>query len=291
MFGILLDVIAPVAVVAIIGFGWGLAKQPFDTLSFSTVATYIGTPCLIVDALSTSGLRLDTLATMGFGSAACTLAALAAGFLLVTVSQRPLSTYLPASTFANTGNMGLPLALFAFGQKGLALAIAYFTVHSIFTFTIGQALAARRFSLRETLTSPLIWAAVLGAALSVTGAQLPTSLARAAHILGGLTIPMMLLALGYSLTRLRVTSLRWPLAFAALRLGGGFAIGWAVAFALGLTGVERGVLVAESAMPVAVYNYMFAARYKNRPEDVAGLVVLSTVLSVAVLPIVLWTVM
>jgi len=102
---------------------------------------------------------------------------------------------------------------------------------------------------------------------------------------------MMLLALGYSLTKLKVTSFAWPLAFATLRLVGGFAIGWAVALALGLTGVERGVLVIESAMPVAVYNYMFAARYNNRPEDVAGLVVLSTVLSVGALPAFLWTVL
>ena len=94
-----------------------------------------------------------------------------------------------------------------------------------------------------------------------------------------------------SLTKLRATSLDWPLAFSALRLVGGFAIGWGVALALGLTGTARGVLVIESAMPVAVYNYMFAARYDNRPEDVAGLVVVSTVLSLGALPLFLWTVM
>jgi len=102
---------------------------------------------------------------------------------------------------------------------------------------------------------------------------------------------MMLLAFGYSLKQRRVTSLAWPLAFSALRLFGGFAIGWVVAAALGMTGVERGVLVIQSAMPVAVYNYMFAARYNNRPEDVAGLVVLSTGLSIGALPVFLWTIM
>jgi malate permease and related proteins len=290
MLRILLDVIGPVALVAFIGFVWGLAKRPFDTMSFSMVATYVGTPCLVIDALGSSGLKIHTLADMGLGSALCVASALAAGFLLVKVSGQPLSTYLPASTFANTGNMGLPLALFAFGQQGLALAIAYFVVHAVFTFTIGQALAARRFSLTETLVSPLVWATLAGGALSVTGTQLPPTLARAAHILGGLTIPMMLLALGYSLTRLRVKALTWPLAFSALRLVGGFAIGWGVALAFGATGAPRGVMVIESAMPAAVYNYMFAARFDNRPEDVAGLVVLSTLMAVVLLPVFLWTV-
>jgi malate permease and related proteins len=254
-------------------------------MSFSMVATYVGTPCLVVDALSASGLRLESLAAMGVGSVLCALAALVAGYALVVASRLPVSTYLPASTFANTGNIGLPLALFAFGQDGLALAIAYFAVHTVLNFTVGQALAARRFWLRETLASPLIWATALGGSLSVTGAQLPLSLARAAHILAGLTIPMMLPAPGYSLTKLKVKSIVWPLAFSALRLIGGFAIGWGVALALGMTGVPRGVPVIESAMPVAVYNYMFAARYKYRPEDVAGLVVLSTAMSVAALPV------
>lgn len=291
MIGILLNVIAPVIIVAFIGWMWGLAKKPFDTVSVAMIATYVGTPCLIVNSLSASGLKLPTLTTMGAGSLLCTLAAFAAGYALVVASRQQASTYLPASTFANTGNIGLPLALFAFGEDGLALAIAYFAVHAVLNITIGQALAAGRFSVAETLASPLIWATALGGALSVTGTQLPPSLARAAHMLGGLTIPMMLMALGYSLTKLRVTSILWPLAFSTLRLFGGFAIGWGVALALGLTGIPRGVLVIQSAMPAAVYNYMFAARYDNKPEDVAGLVVLSTAMAIGALPIFLWTVM
>ena len=291
MLDILVNVIGPVAAVALIGFGWGLAKRPFDTVSFSMVASYVGTPCLIVDSLATSGLSADSLGAMGLGATLCTMFALIAGFLLVVLSRQKVSTYLPASTFANAGNIGLPLALFAFGKEGLALAIAYLAVHGLFNFVIGQALAAGRFSLLETLLSPLLWATVLGAALSVTGTQPPLAIARAAHILGGLTIPMMLLALGYSLTKLKATSFVWPFAFSTLRLFGGFAIGWGVALALGMTGAPRGVLVIESAMPVAVYNYMFAARFNNRPEDVAGLVVLSTAMAILVLPAFLWMLM
>lgn len=277
--------------VAFVGWAWGRSRQPFDAMSFSAVSTYIGTPCLIIDSLGNSGLRLHSLAAMGIGASLCTLIALAAGFVLVKASRQPMATYLPASAFANTGNIGLPLTLFAFGKEGMALAIAYLATHSVFNFVIGQALAAGRFSLLKTVFSPLLWATAIAAALSATGTELPLMLARAVHILGELTIPLMLLALGYSLSELAVTSLAWPLAFSALRLLGGFAIGWGVAFALGLSGVERGVLVMESAMPAAVYNYMFAARYNNHPEDSAGLVVVSTLLALFALPVFLWTVL
>lgn len=291
MFSILFAVIAPVALVVLIGYLWGLRKQPFDAVSFSMVSTYVGTPCLVVDSLSTSGLKLPSLEAMGAAAVLCVALALAAGYVLVKISGLPVATYLPASTFANNGNIGLPLALFAFGEAGMNLAIAYFAVHNAFNFTIGQGLAARRLTVRDAVLSPLIWACVLGAVLSVTGWALPQSIARALHIFAGLTIPMMLMALGVSLSKLTVKTWLWPLAFSALRLFGGFAIGWAVAWGLDLHGVARGVVVMESAMPVAVYNYMFAARYDNNPEDVAALVVLSTLMAFVALPGFLVTVM
>ena len=219
------------------------------------------------------------------------LLALALGAATVAAARQSYSAFLPASTFSNCGNVGLPLALFAFGPKGLSLAIAYFAVHGVFTFTIGQGLASRRFSLVDVLISPLIWATLLGATLSVTGLALPDFIGRAMHILAGVTIPMMLLALGYSLTQLKVTSWVWPVTLSLVRLFGGFAIGWLVAWAFGLEGATRGVLILESSTPVAVYNYMFAARFDNRPEDVAGMVVVSTFLSIPLLPLFLWTLM
>ena len=288
---ILLNVIGPVALVAMVGCVWGLKRLPFDSRNFSMIATYIGTPCLVVDSLRESGLNLSDLSGIGFGAAACVLIALALGAATVALARESYTAFLPATTFSNCGNMGLPLALFAFGPRGLGLAIAYFAVHGVFTFTIGQGLAARRFSLLEVLFSPLIWATLIGGALSATGMALPSALGRAVHILAGVTIPMMLMALGYSLTQLKAKSWVWPVTISLVRLVGGFAIGWGVAYALGMTGAPRGVMILESGMPVAVYNYMFAARYDNRPEDVAGLVVISTLLAIPLLPFFLWTVM
>ena len=77
----------------------------------------------------------------------------------------------------------------------------------------------------------------------------------------------------------------------ALRLGLGFAVGLAVATAMGLEGTVRGVVIFESAMPVAVFNYLWAVRYNTAPEVVAGLVLASTALSFVTLPLLLLFVM
>ena len=291
IFSILIDVVAPVFLVAAIGYAWARMDKPFDPTFVSLVVTMVGTPCLVIDSLTTSGLQASALGRMALAGALCHGLALALGFVVVRTMRAPSPIYLPALTFANTGNMGLPLTLFAFGPTGLALSIAYFTIASLANFTVGQAIAAKGIAVRDLLKMPLIWAILVAMILAATGATLPAAVARALHITGGLTVPLMLLSLGYSLAKLRITSLGRGVVFSLIRLIGGFGIGWLVATLLGLDGVARGVVVAQSSMPSAVYNYMFAARYNNGPEEVAGLVVLSTLLSLLLLPAFLWTVM
>ena len=98
----------------------------------------------------------------------------------------------------------------------------------------------------------------------------------------------MLLALGVSLGSLQVRRLGTSLRIAVLRLVLGLAAGLAVAWLFGLEGSARSVLILLSAMPVAVFTYLFAARYGRDSDLVAGAVVLSTLISFATLPLLLW---
>jgi len=291
MFVTLFNVVAPVLIIALLGYAWARAGRPFDTPVITALVTTIGTPLLIVDTLLRVELSMDALGQMAAAAALTHLGFLAIGWLIIRLSGQRVSTYLPSLIFGNTGNMGLPLCLFAFGEQGLALAIGYFSVNAVFLFTLGMQLAAGKASLTELVRTPLIWAVVISIGLLATDTGLPLWIANTVHLLGGLTIPLMLLALGVSLAKLKVHSISRSLGFATARLVMGFAVGWGVALLLGLDGVARGVVVVESALPVAVFNYLFAVRYNNRPEEVAGVVVLSTVLGFATLPLVLLTVM
>jgi hypothetical protein len=291
ILGILFDVVMPVFLVAAMGYGWARAKKPFDPTFVSLMVTVVGTPCLVIDSLSGAGLQLGALGQIALASALCHGLAMGLGYGLVKAMGQSVPTYLPSLTFSNTGNMGLPLTLFAFGPAGFALSIAYFTIASLANFTLGQAIAARGITFRELLRMPLVWAIALAIGLALTGLTLPAAVARALHITGGLTVPLMLLSLGYSLAQLKIQSLGRGIIFSLARLVGGFCIGWLVATLLGLEGIARGVVVIQSSMPSAVYNYMFAARYGNREDEVAGLVVLSTLMSLVLLPWFLATVM
>ncbi len=291
ILSILIDVVGPVFLSSLVGYVWALRGAPFDPKFVAVLVTGIGTPCLVIDSLSASGLQASVLGSIALAAVLCLGLMLVGAYALVRLMGLPVAVYVPALTFPNTGNMGLPLGLFAFGQPGLALAIGYFAVTSFFQFTLGQGLALGRLDLGALLRMPLVWAVAVGLGLAVSGVHPPQAIGRAVHILGGLTVPLMLLSLGYSLARLKLASLARGVGFSLARLFGGFAAGWLVATALGLDGVARGVIVAQSSMPSAVYNYMFAERFNNQPEEVAGIVIVSTLLAVVLLPLFLATVM
>lgn len=138
---------------------------------------------------------------------------------------------------------------------------------------------------------PTIYAMILALVFKVSGTAVPLWAANTVEILSGFTIPLMLITLGISLHRLKIGSMGKSLALALMRLLMGFAISWALAEAFGFEGAMKGVLILQSTLPVAVFNYLFAARYETDPETVAGAVVLSTVMSFATLPLLMWFVL
>ena len=252
----------------------------------------IATPCLVFSTLARLRFQGGELATMALASAGCmALAADAAAAPLLLAFRLPLRVYLPALSFPNAGNMGLPLCLFAFGEPGLGLAVLFFATLAVAQFTLGPALAAGRWDPGQALRTPVVHAVALALLLRAAGLEVPRWAANTTSLLGGCAVPLMLVSLGVALARLRIAGLGRALALSALRLGLGFAAGLVVAWLMELEGVMRGVVLLESSMPVAVFNYLWALRYGNAPEEVAGMVLGSTALSFATVPILLLLVM
>ena len=157
--------------------------------------------------------------------------------------------------------------------------------------TLGAGMAAGATSVRQVLRVPVIYAVLLALPFMIWNADPPDWLANTTRLLGGILIPLMLISLGISLAKLRVGSLKRSLALSLVRLVFGFAVGLGVAEAFGLEGTARGVLILQSTMPTAVFNYLFSLRYGREPEEVAGMVMISTTLSFATLPLLLWFVL
>ena len=287
----LLSIMAPVLISVGLGFVWGRRGGRFDHEMVTQLVITIGAPALVFHTVANLAVDLDDFVAMVGATVATMVATGVAAAALLALFRLPLRPFLSVLVFPNTGNVGLPLSLLAFGETGLTLAIGVFIVFLVAQFTIGVGLASGRISLRFLVRMPLIWALAAALVFLLLRATPPAWLNATTDLLGGMTIPLMLITLGVSLAGLRVAGLGRSLLLAVLRLGLGFAVGLAVAYVFRLEGTPRGVLILQSAMPTAVFNYLFAHRYATRPEEVAGAVTVSTLLTLAVLPLVLIYVM
>ena len=289
MIASVLPVIAPIFFCVGVGYCWKLLNQPFDTQMVSRLVMMVGAPALIISTLAKTPLSIASLHHMLWIVGLMLVIFLVAGAILLRIFRLDVRSYIGTLAFPNIGNMGLPVCLFAFGEQGLALALAVFMVMSVAHFSLGIFLFAGGSIVRVFTTNPIIYSVAAAMLMIYTGFELPVWLDRSLDLIGSFTIPMMLITLGVSLAGLKITYLRESLILALLRLVLGVAGGWAVVTISGISGIERGVILVQAAMPTAVFNYMFAHQYQRNPAQVAGMVLISTLISFVTLPwLLLW---
>ncbi len=285
--GEIASILAPVFLSAALGWGWVRSGRAYDRDLISRLISDIGAPCLIFSRLTDVVVDPELMARMA-GMAVLAMALFGVvGGLVLRAARLPMHTFLAPVTFGNAGNMGLPLCLFAFGEPGLALGICYFAVSALLQFTVGVWIWTARVSFAELLRTPVAWAITAAVLVLWTRAGVPVWLQNVTDLLGGFAIPLMLITLGVSLADLRVATLGRAVGLSVFRLVLGFGGGLLLAHLFALDGIARGVLILQCSMPPAVFNYLFASRYQRSPEEVAGIVVVCTLLSFATLPFLL----
>jgi len=281
----LVEVVAPVFAIVAVGFLWDRRKRPFEQKMVTDLVVLIGTPCLLFTSITGAVLPAEQMGQVALAAlSGAALTACAAGLFIGIFRLNP-KVYLPALTFPNVGNMGLPVCLFAFGQTGFAVAMVYFIVTTTLQFIFGPAIASGKADIGAALRSPVVIACFVSLAVRFSGWAVPHWIGGIATLIGGMVIPLMLLSLGVALARFRVERIVKTFGFSCLRLGLGASAGWLVSKGLSLPPVMTGAVVVQSSMPVAVFNYLYAEMYGNEPQEVAGMVLMSTILSMAALPV------
>lgn len=283
----LFNIVAPVFITVGIGFLWARMKLDFDATFVSRLVINVGSPALVFSGLSKMEASGDLFAILVFAAIATLLLLLAVNLLVLRLSGKPLGLWLQPLTFPNWGNLGLPICYFAYGDSGLALAIAFYAVSSTTQLTLGLLMASGSWRPMLLMRMPVVYAVGFALAFLSTETVPPRWLLNTTELVGGFMIPMMLLALGASLAGLKVTRLGQAAPFVIYRHALGLALGVGLAEALGLEGAAYGVVVIQGAMPIAVLNYLLAARFNHMPEFVASLVFLSTILTFVTIPVVL----
>ncbi|WP_066259367.1 AEC family transporter [Hydrogenophaga flava] len=280
------DVIIPVFLIVAIGYGYARRKVP-DLSAFNRIALDVLAPVLVYSALAAKDFRLADHVPLLIGGTVLILGSGLLAWPLALVFGAQPRTLVPVVMFNNCGNMGLPLALLAFGPAHFGAAVALFSVSNLFHFSIGARITSASARTRDLLTSPLMIATALGFASALTDLRPPDVLMSGLKLLGDALLPMMLFALGVRLTSLTRAGLALGLLGALARPLLGLAIAIPLAWALGLEGAARGQLLLFAALPPAVMQFMLAERYHQEPDKVAAMIMLGNALAVVFVPLAL----
>lgn len=278
------QVIVPVFFVVAVGYLYGRRARP-DLGGFNRVVLDLLSPMLVYTALASKDFRLQDHLPLIAGGAALVLACGAVAWLLARATRTQPRTLVPVVMFNNCGNMGLPLALLAFGPEHFGAAVALFSVSNVIHFSLGARITSAHASTRDLLLSPLMLASLFGFASAIIGWRPPELIFNGMKLLGDAMLPLMLFALGVRLTMLRREDIPRGLLGAFARPVVGLALAVPLAWALGLEGAARAQLILFGALPPAVMQFLLAERYGQEPERVAAMILLGNALAIVFVPL------
>jgi predicted permease len=282
-----IQIAAPVFLLAAIGFAWVRLGFEYKMEFVTRLAMTVSLPALVFVALMNTEIEPEALGRLLLASFVAYGAIGAILFIIIRLLRLDIRTFLAPLTFGNTGNLGLPLALFAFGQTGFSYALVPFAVMMLLSFSLGIWVVAGRGSLGRIVREPLMGALFLGALFLWQGWKTPVFMTNTLELLGQIAIPVMLITLGVAVARLHPGQVRLAVLLSVIKFGICVAVGVGVGLWFGLEQMPLAVLTLQLATPVAVTSYLLAEKFGADAQSVAGMVVVSTLLSVVGLPLIL----
>ena len=286
----LFEVIFPVFFVVGIGYFLGKKNPKIDTTFITNFGANIGSPAIVIYSVTTTGLNFETfvnffsyyfIAIVGFSII---------GIIFLILLKKDILMELPPFILPNTGNMGLPICLFAYGSEGLGVSASIAALIILCHFTYGVFLASRKFNFEVILKSPPLYAIILSVFLLYYDFELPGFVENTTLLLMYATIFLILMSLGIALTKLKVFSLNKAIISSIGRVIIGPLIGYLLILYFELEGFAAGVLLIQCSMPSAVLNYLVASIYSPKKiiDSIASTIVVSTLMSFVTVPIVVF---
>jgi len=284
MLGRILGIILPVFTVILVGYLYARRVKP-DMSAVNRISMTILAPALIFSALASKEFNVAEYGLLMIGSVGVVLGSGLLAWPVAKLLHADHRTFVPPMMFNNCGNMGLPLAVLAFGASGFAAMVALFTISNLIQFTLGTWLIDHQARFTSLIRNPMVWSTFAGFAFAVFHPPMPEWASVGLKMVGDALIPMMLLSLGVRLYEVRWSD--WHIGV----IGGlvcpltGIAMALVMGPLLGLDAQQRGLLVLFGALPPAVLNFMVAEQFKQEPAKVASIVLIGNVMSVIFIPV------
>lgn len=282
----IVSILFPLFAITALGYFVGRRMKP-DLSHANKLNMDVFVPALVFGALVSKDFRIGEYLPLLFATVVIIVGSGLAGWAVARAAGIATKTLVPPMMFNNCGNLGLPLAVLAFGESALAPAVVMFVVSNVIHFSYGAWLLDHHTKLTTVWRSPSILATMAGLAVGVLGIEVWPPLLMSIKMVGDISIPLMLFALGVRLADSRISAVGFGVFGAVLRPVVGMALAWALLQLLDLPPREQALLLIFGALPPAVLNYMFAERYNQEPDKVASMVLIGNLAAVVFLPLAL----
>ena len=277
----LFDVLFPVFLTIGIGYWYGKKDPKFDTKFITTFAGNFGLPAIIFYSLTTTNISFDLFLRFSYYITLYVIIFSVIGIIILKILKKDIYRLLPPLILPNTGNMGMPICLFAYGKLGLAIATAATAMILVFHFSINILLASKKFSIKPLIKCIPVYALFVSLVFVYYEIPAPVFLENATFLIGYSTIFLVLMSLGIALSKLKVFSLKETLIYSLTRVLIGPFVGFGFVKFFNLSGVEAGVMFIQASMPSAILTYLVGKIYspKKISDSIASTVALSTFMS------------
>ena len=286
----LFEVLFPVFFIVGIGFILGKKNPNFDTSFITTYSGNFGTPALVIFALTAGGVTFQVFKEFFFYALILLSAFGIVGLIFLVLMKKDYIRELPTFILPNTGNMGIPICLFAYGELGMGIAAAISSLVVLLHFTLNIFLAKRAFDFQTIFKSPAFYAIIVTVLFLYFEQPVPQFVMNTVMLLAYGMIVMILMSLGVALTQMKVFSFKDAVITSTGRVIIGPLIGLAVIKLFDLSGVSAGVILIQSPMPSAILCYLVASMYSPKfiVDNISSTIVVSTIMSLVTIPITLF---
>jgi predicted permease len=284
-------IIFPVFSIVAIGYLYARYRRETDMSSGNHINMDVFIPALIFDTLSASDYALSDYLVLSLGGAVVVLGSGIIAWPVARLMGYQWKTFVPPMMFNNSGNMGVPLIILTFGAVALPAAILLFAIENFLHFLLGQQMITQRWSIKVVFTNPMIIATILGIGVSVLQVTIPEFLRLPIHMLGQVSIPLLLFSLGVRMLAIDFRDWKIGAMGALICPVSGLIIALLFLQVVALPAEQIPILLLFSALPPAVLNFLVAERFSQEPQKVASIVLIANFASIAVIPAILWVIL
>lgn len=282
----IITILFPLFAITALGFVVARRRAP-DLTEANRLNMDVFTPALVFSALAASQVEATQYVPLAVAALIVIIGSGLAGRLLAPLIGADPRTLVPPMMFNNCGNLGIPVALLAFGEEGLPAAVVLFALSNTLHFSFGVWYLDHHARVLGMLRNPSVLAAVAGLLVSIFQIPIWAPLMTAVSMVGDIAIPLMLFGLGVRLATARISAVGFGLIVAFVRPVIGMLLAWALMAPFDLPQTQQALLLIFGALPPAVLNFMFAERYEQEPDKVASAVLIGNVAALVFLPVAL----